>query len=84
MRMNRRLIAWVPWLTLPVLAALWLTAMFMNLEACALDSSSTRLCGATVLGIIGIPLLIAGILGFVLGRQFGKREATRGMEHEFD
>ena len=84
MKPKRWLIAWAPWLTLPVLAALWMAAMVMNFEACALHSSSARLCGATTLGIIGIPLLIAGILGFVLGRHFGKREATKGMEHEFD
>ena len=85
MRSNKRPVAWLPWLILPVLGGLlWGLSIYVDPAVCSLHSRFPQWCLPSTIAIIGIPLLMAGMLGFILGKRFGKRETTRGMEHEFD
>jgi len=83
--MKQRLKAWIPWLFVAALTLLWGLSFYLTDRACQLHSSFPFfLCRLSLPAVIVAPLLIAGTLGFVLGKRFGRRETTRSFEHDFD
>ena len=81
---QRQLKALGLWLFMAALGLLWGLSIYVFAESCALHMPLRPWCGGTTIGIIAIPLIISGMLGFILGKRFGNRQTTRGMEHEFD
>src|SRR5262245_59428821 len=84
MRASPRFESLVLWLAIPALGLLWVSSIYVSDRACALHSPYVTWCGVSTVAVIAVPLFIAGMVGFILGKRFGKHETTRRVEHEFD
>jgi hypothetical protein len=87
MTSKQGLAAWAPWWILLALGPLWGLTIFYEDQwrVCGLHSPFPAwMCISMTIGMLVIPLLMAGTLGFILGRRFGKRETTGRAEYEFD
>jgi len=74
----QQLKTWAPWLIVAVLGLLWVWLLYV-LSGCIVgfQMAYRPLCGAYLpIALLVIPVPIVGILGFIIGKRFGRRNET--------